>query len=336
MTALSQFDRLESPGLWRANEAAQRRDVIVTFGDASLVISDTQERPLSHWSLAALTRQNPGVRPALYTPGGEATETLEIDDETMISAIETVRNAISRTRPRRGRLRLWLFGGSVAAILALGIFWLPGALVRHTAKVVPPPARIEIGRALLEQLGRIGGAPCRGNGGAQVMGKLAQKLPGTGDVKVMRAGIRDAAHLPGGMVLVNRALVEDYDGAEVVAGFIVAERARAAQADPLVALLRHAGIGATLKLLTTGSLPADALQSYAQTLSTEPPAPLADDVLLAAFAKAGLSSRPYAYALDVSGETTLGLIEADPMRSEAPAPLLGDADWVRLQGICGA
>ena len=43
----------------------------------------------------------------------------------------------------------------------------------------------------------------------------------------------------------------------------------------------------------------------------------------------------YAYARDVSGESVLSLIEADPMAGREPVLLLSDADWLRLQTICG-
>jgi hypothetical protein len=46
-------------------------------------------------------------------------------------------------------------------------------------------------------------------------------------------------------------------------------------------------------------------------------------------------STPYAYALDITGETTLPLIEGDPMADRATAPLLPDSTWLRLQNICG-
>ena len=40
MTALKQYQRLESVGVWRPDPEAQRRNVTVSFGDASLAISD--------------------------------------------------------------------------------------------------------------------------------------------------------------------------------------------------------------------------------------------------------------------------------------------------------
>jgi hypothetical protein len=60
-----------------------------------------------------------------------------------------------------------------------------------------------------------------------------------------------------------------------------------------------------------------------------------DELLLARFEAAAVRSTPYAFALDPTGETTLGLIEADPVPLAVAAPLMPDADWVSLQGICG-
>lgn len=60
-----------------------------------------------------------------------------------------------------------------------------------------------------------------------------------------------------------------------------------------------------------------------------------DEALLAEFARAALPSSPYAYALDITGETVLGLIEADPMAGRTLEPVLNDRDWVQLQNICG-
>ena len=90
-----------------------------------------------------------------------------------------------------------------------------------------------------------------------------------------------------------------------------------------------------VRLLTTGQLPAEALRDHAETLRTEPGAQVADATLLEAFTEAQIASTPYAFARDVSGETTLALIEADPFANAEAAPILTDDQWVALQGICG-
>ncbi|MGL4279888.1 MAG: hypothetical protein ACRCS0_05955, partial [Albidovulum sp.] len=65
MTALREYQRLESTGLWRDAPGAQKREVFVAFGDATLVISEAKShRPLTHWSLPAIQRLNPGQMPA--------------------------------------------------------------------------------------------------------------------------------------------------------------------------------------------------------------------------------------------------------------------------------
>ncbi len=139
MTALKDFQRLECAGIWRATADAQRRDVIVSLGDATLVICDQKGTALSHWSLPAIERLNPGSRPALFRPGRTRLNSLELDDDTMIRGITRVHTAIERRRPHPGRLRLCRLLGGSATIRAWRwrLFWLPGAMIDYTASVIP-------------------------------------------------------------------------------------------------------------------------------------------------------------------------------------------------------
>lgn len=340
MTALSEYQRLEASGLWRASPEDQRSDVIVSIGDATLIISNLRENPLAHWSLAAIHRANPGRMPAIYHPDGDPGETLELaeDEQTMIEAIERLRAAVERRRPHPGRLRLVMLATSFLAVVALAVFWLPGAARQHALTVVPDVKRAQIGADLMAQLQRVTGPVCRSADGRAALTRLARRLPalrGPGRLDVVRSGVRTTIHLPGGTILINRTLVEDHEEPDVVAGYIVAERLRAQLTDPLDDLLDHAGFRATFRLLTTGQLEPATLDAYAQHLLTSPRPQPDTDTLIEAFEAWRVRSTPYAYALDISGESTLPLIEADPFAAEAPEPLLSDADWLRLQGICG-
>ncbi len=338
MTALLEYERLEGPGLWRPTPEAQRVNVILSIGDATLTITDMQERPLAHWSLPALHRVNPGKRPALYVPSSdpEEAEELETDDEDMIEAIERVRRAIDRQLPHSGRLRLTISLSVFALVGLMVVFWLPGALVRQTVSVLPDVTRATIGQRLLARMTHITGTPCQSRLGVQALTKLRQRLldPQTARLVVVPDGVSSATHLPGGIIVLNRNLVETYDSPEPVAGFVLAENERAREVDPMAALLSHAGVFATMRLLTSGELSDGVLDSYATTLLTTPPAPLADAALLARFDAAKTLSTPYAYVLDETGESTMGLIEADPVPLAFAEPLLADSDWVALQGIC--
>lgn len=337
MTALKQYARLESTGVWRDGPEAQRRDVFVSFGESSLVISDKADKPITHWSLAAVRRVNPGGRPAVYSPGADATETVEIDDETMVEAIDRVRVLIARRRPQPGRLRVWLMALSLLAVAAVAVLWLPEALLRHTVSVLPPATRDEIGGALLAQITRISGQPCAAERGPEALARLEARLlgPGGGRLLVLPAGVRTTAHLPGGRILVGRSLVEDHETPDVVAGYILAETLRREAQDPMARLLAAAGTFATFRLLTTGEFPPGKLGAYAEALLSAEPEPVPEEALLARFAAAKVPSSSYAYAVDITGESTIGLIEADPMWQDGAVPVLDDADWVSLQGICG-
>ncbi|MDK3019974.1 hypothetical protein [Pseudodonghicola flavimaris] len=335
MTALREYQRLEASGLWRPTPDDQRREVIVSIGEATLTVTDMNDRALTHWSLAAVLRQNPGNLPAIYSPDGDPGETLELgeDEETMIAAIEKVRSAISRARPKPGRLRLASVATSVALVLILLVFWLPGALQRHTVQVVPAIKRQEIGNALLSRIERVAGQACRSADSRPVLKQLAQRT-GAGRLVVLRTGARQTLHLPGDIVLLNRALIEEYEDPAVVAGFILAEQARARQIDPLAELLDYGGILATFRLLTTGEVTQKTLDDYAEQVLVAPRPELSNESLLAEFTRARVPSSPYAYALDITGESVLGLIEADPMAGQDAAPVLRDRDWLLLQNIC--
>ena len=341
MTALPQYDRLEAQGIWRETPDAQRQEVIVSFGDATLVIADDRSaRALAHWSLPAMVRRNPGKRPALYAPSEEEGEELELSDPTMIEAIEKVHEVLEARRPHPGRLRSVFSIGAGVAVAAIAIFWLPGALIEQAARVAPAAKRTEIGRQVLAELTTLTGRPCHAEAGDAALTALAARLAppgatGPAEIDVLPQALSGARRLPGGIAVIGRDLIR-VDTPEAAAGQIIAAELASQAEDPLLTLLHWAGARAAFRLLTTGDLPATALKGYGEMLLATPPARPADEPLLAAFAAAGVSSTPYAFSVDPSGESVLGLIEADPFRdAPAPRPVLEDADWVALQGICG-
>lgn len=161
-TALDKFQRLEGTALWRATPDVQRREVIVSLGEATLVIKDSQDRALTHWSLPAVRRLNPGQQPAVFFPDGDSTETLEVDapHDDLIEAIEKLRKAVARPQNASGRLRMSVLALSAATVAALAVFWLPNALAIHALRVVPNVARQTIGQDMQQLATRLTGQPC--------------------------------------------------------------------------------------------------------------------------------------------------------------------------------
>lgn len=344
MTALDQYSRLEAPGLWRAAPDAQRREVVVSMGKASLVISDLKDQALAHWSLAAVARANPGQVPAIYHPEGDPDEVLEIgaDGSEMIAAIEKLRNALRRRGPRKGRLRLISGIVSALAIGTAALFWAPEALISHALNVVPTAQRSTIGEAMALRMQRLTGVPCTQSMGMPALARLADRLPDDAGqprrLRVFAEGFSGVRLLPGGIVILDRRLIEEQEGPDVLAGHILAAAVPPAS-DPLEPLLRAAGSLGTLRLLTTGALPEAVLARQAEALLTRAPVLPQAAPLLAAFRAAEVRASPYARSLsdeDAASVTlTEQLLAGEPWPDTAPRPVLSDGDWVRLQGICG-
>lgn len=332
MTALKKYARLESGGLWRADTGAQRRDVIVSFGSATLVLSDSAGRPLTHWSLPALARLNPGERPALFTPDPDGLETLEIDDSTMIDAIETVRHSV-HPRAHRGRLRLWVGATIGAVVLAAAVLWLPGALTDQVIRTMPASARAALDARLEQQMARLTGATCHSLRSDRALSHLNTRIGGGGGIRVLPGELPGPIALPGGLILLDRAMIEIPDDPAGPAGQILIARLNAAQHDPLRRLLARSGIGATLEALTTGTLSDARLAAEAEALIRSPIPRPPDAEIARAFETARVPLRPWARDDDITGARNAALLDG---ASQAPTPpLLSDGDWVALQGICG-
>lgn len=203
---------------------------------------------------------------------------------------------------------------------------------------MPHVKRAEIGETLLGHIERVAGQTCSSPLGTRALDKLHRRALGAqvgGRIAVVPSGPELSIYLPGGLIVMNRDLIEDTQDPAVVGGHIIAAAAQVQQQDPLAALLRHSGISSTFALLTTGDLPPESLRSYAESLVAEA-APQADPAaMLPLFAAAQLPSTPYAYSIDITGETTLSLIEGDPMEDQDVLQVLTDGEWISLQGICG-
>lgn len=341
MTALHQYTRLEAEALWHPPGEDAPREVIVSIGDATLMVSDLNDNPLTHWSLAALVRSNPGDFPARYHPNGDHDETLSFAqaEQEMVTAIETLQNAITRGRPQLGwfaRNRRLVVGLVLGAVLAGLLLWLPFFLPRHAARVVPQVKREEIGAALLGEITRRVGPVCDEAGGAAALGRLSQRL-GTGRLMVVSEGVAVSVHLPGQMLLLNQSIFVGHDDPEIAAGQVLAEELHARARDPMLALLERGGLRESLHLLTTGSLRAQTIARHAEfILAGHESTPGQEDVqrLRDGFAAARLRTTPYALSGYVPPEVGAALKAGDPFPEGTPIPILTDTDWIRLQNIC--
>lgn len=336
MTALKDIAKIETTGLWRADEDAQRIEVFVSVGDGSLIISDISNTALSHWALAAVRRRNPGKRPALYAPGQNTPEELEIEDATMIDAIERIRTAIDRTRPHPGRLRVLSLSIIAVILLALALFWVPKALRDHTLSVLPIPQQVAIGQSMLSRITTLTGPACADPQGLEALEALnARVLPNARARLVVLPNLpKPTMHLPGGHIIVSADLLDPNSAPEAVAGHILTAKMRADMQNTLGEYLTFAGFQETFRLLTSGETNPETLRRYVDLKLTQPRLTINDAPLLDALAGLALPSTPYARTLPSSDPQAARLIAADPF-ADRPAPeVLSDTQWLTLANIC--
>ncbi|HET9068744.1 MAG TPA: hypothetical protein VFN28_08860 [Amaricoccus sp.] len=262
MTALDRYVRLEAVGLWREAPDAPPREVVISFGKTTLLLTDLDERPLGHWALA-------GVRTLGEEPGGatvyamSAGETLTIHDREMVAAIDAVR----RRLPEPGRPRRRLPAGAILALvlLAAAIAWGPRLVRAAAERLVPPEQAAEIGDRMLIALIETHGPPCDAPEAGRALGRLAAAL-----VPAMPPRLRviDLGHapavaaLPGGTILIDRETATTAPPPEL-AGRVAA----AIASDPVAALVEDAGLAAAVRYIFTGRFSERTLARAAESVA---------------------------------------------------------------------
>lgn len=342
MTALEQYIRLEAIGHWRESPEAGPREVIVSFGNATLMLREGDDTALAHWALSATHVVEGNDDGAVYSPDGDTRETLYISDREMIDAIARV-TAAGRRRPRGGGRRnrlvaLLVVLALAAAAVALG----PEIFKTYTAHNVSQLTRNGIAASILQEIAELRGPPCATPASEPVFRRLAERiLPGHPPaIAVVPLAGGASASLPGGLVLLDPATLERAATPEELAGWIVEESLRAERAPPLSELLRNQPLQATVTLLTTGRLP-DALVAEAAAGAgsggVEADETL-DARLLERLERAGLPSLPFATAVARDGgsiDRVRRLRAGNTLPVEKPfEPALSDQDWLVLKGVC--
>ncbi|MCH8167303.1 MAG: M48 family metallopeptidase [Proteobacteria bacterium] len=373
MTALAKYAKLEAEARYFDGLSAQPRDVVICFGERSLVIMGFNDVVIAHWPLASLRavglRRDSAVQ---LMPQQGSDERLTLSDRRMLSAIgEVCPDLHHRPVDRKGVRRAFLWAGAAVGSLALIVFVLVPMLAGQLALMIPPEREQQLGDAVVEQLQTLlslggGGRPaiCDTPSGVAALDRMAARLnadprlPYPLRVGVLDHGMLNAIALPGGRILIFRGLLEAAGNPEEVAGVLAHEIGHVVSRDPTRTALRAAGTAGILGLLLGDVFGAsivvvatDAVLNASYQRDAEI---RADETAYALLAEAGLPSQPFADFFDKLrrkyGETPgfLKLIASHPGlegRAERAAaadrigegayePVLSDQDWVALRGIC--
>ena len=335
-TALEQYVRLESLGLWKESPGAQKREVVVSFGRISLVLSDNNDSVLTHWHLLAINRLNPNRHPALYSPGSSSSEIVEVSDPDMIEAIEYIRSSVPRPGTRRTRLLRIVVAAVAAGAAAVGLFWLPGAIEERTLRVTPPARVQAVGDSLFREMAHVTGPECRSAVALPVLAKFAERLaPDEGiSIHIVDLDGRDSAFLLGGHVLLDRSLLDWADGLDIAAGHALVEIAASRERDLFRELVDRVGTWHTVAFLMGRSFPPASLERHVRFVLEQPRQARDPDFLRTLVADAGLTVEPLPQAIRPGDSRTGAGRTAED--GQTPPPVIDAVDWAALRATCGS
>ncbi|MXU65379.1 hypothetical protein [Oceanomicrobium pacificus] len=342
MTALDQYERLEAVGLWRETPQAAPREVIVSFGNATLVLSDMKDVTLTHWSLTATRRFAEDETGVTFSPDSDGAEALTIADPLMIEAIERISTAARSLPERRRPVWPWVAGGLFAALVVAAVMVGPeiaGSLLRGK---IAPVQRDRIGIQIVAEMRESGQTICRNRRGQTALDRIVARVaPGSGwSARVFRHHAARIFAIPGQRLMISSGLVAGARDPDALAGWIALEIEEAALEAPLDALLADDSLVEQIDVLRRGGLDAAERQAAIDTYLSMPLAdrPEADPATMERLAAADLPTVPLSTALAWAApdpDRVAAMRRANTIDPDSPyTPSLDDFSWITLQAIC--
>lgn len=350
MTALDQYQRLEAVALWRPTPDADPREVIVSFGNATLTLMNMDEQPWAHWSLAAVQEIGSDAGGLVLTPDPDQAETLTLNDPDMIEAIRAISTGTSQQPDAVRRIRLLMpILLTIAVLIGIGLMarhpitaylshqiddvtWERAGIALTTELMLPDNARL----CRINSPGAL-----RTTRGHPLLAQISARLTTGGTTirpTIARFEGAPVLFLPGSLVLINADVIDRADQPEQIAGLLALAQARHNLNLNRDVITQTLGLMGTIRLAFSGAIP----QAYYDEILTalEQSAQhdgQADSAALRLLTTAQLPSLPVSLLLNEYGVPRLRIEALQAGDSIGPAiytPALDDADWLRLQATC--
>ena len=328
------------------------------------------EGPTFTWDYRSIRLEEEGTEPLRFhreESGARTGEVLEIADMDFAAALRARCPSLGGSERERGAVRrrivFWSFA-AIASVVLMVIYGLP-ALATQIAPLVPWKTEAALGKAveseIISQLG--GGKVCGAEGdgpGKRALAAMTERLtrhavlPGPVEVKVVDSRTQNAFTLPGGRIVFMRALIENAQSPDEVAGVLAHELGHVAHRDAMRAVIHAGGISFLVGTLLGDFTGAGALvigskfllsNRYSRSNESE-----ADSFAIEVMTKAGGDVRQLASFLRrvarSPGERQLELLLTHPVTDDRVAaiersapqgprgPILDDAEWAALKAIC--
>ena len=203
MTALDKYTRLESTAIWIESDKKPEKEVIVAFGKKTLIISDNNDNPFTHWSLTStriISRNENGV---IFSPDPEGIEKLVVKDVEMINSMEIF---ISNTNSHKKNFYpLIVLIPTLAVLIFIGIYWKD--LKIYFIPFISNAQEKQITRTAFEDHKKNYGPICNSVSGKKAIDELLVSLSKAYkniNILVLSNQTVDIIHFPSGTLMISK------------------------------------------------------------------------------------------------------------------------------------
>ena len=353
---------ISGEALYFDGAGARRRNVRAEIQPDGLAIFEG-DTLLATWRYADLRHaDSPQGTMRIAAENAPELARLEIRDPILREEIG-VRCPDLKRRKRAGeagaaRIVFWSLAAAISLVLT--VIYLVPLVADRLAPFIPIPLERRLGDAVDSQVrAMFGDEVCADAEGQAVLDVMSARLVASADlpmpvtIAVLRSEEANALALPGGRVYVLEGLVKEAKGPDELAGVLAHEIGHVNGRDGLRKLLQTGGSSFLLGLLfgdiTGGGMIVFAGQLLVDSRYSRAAEAAADDYAADLMLEVGRSPKPlgeFLSRIDESGDA-LAFIASHPVtvertralearhREASGAPLLSDAEWQTLKGICG-
>lgn len=254
------------------------------------------------WLYDGLTTNVPlrtGVSDIVLATRAMPGATLFVADPGFATALKAAAPQLGVAANRLEGLRPGLAAGAAVFSIAAAVFAFDLSPSKGIASLMPQKARQTLGESVLRSLPSR--TVCDAEPGRRAVQALMQRLapddPGAaGRIVVLDWNIVNAFAVPGGRVVLTRAIIQRAANADELAGVVAHELGHGAELHPEAGLVRSVGFWALIQMIFTGTPGAlgNAGQLLAQLAYSRTAEREADDYALAMLKRAGISPKPFA------------------------------------------
>ena len=338
MTVHPGFEVLECVGIWTRTQRARPQEIIVQLGVESLTLRNKDESVITHWSRHILYEFPAPENKAIFSPDPETGEQVIIEDPLMIAVIrgdQYIEDPSQNSAPISFGIP-WIKIIALFIILAGIIYYTSEEIIKSTSGIVSAEKRAVIGEHLYSHLLNSESEECQSDAGNSAKKKLlARVVPDLQlDIRIVESVPFMSMSLPSRIVILNAALLEKYDGPEVVAGYIILEAERYRKFDILLPLLVDADLGDLFNLTVGRNIDFEYYRLYADRLLVGNLIEVDLSQVIEEIKKRAFPSIPFGHVYASTGGDAAPFLSDKKYLIDPYMPLLTDNEWQELRNIC--